>query len=58
MSKEPETNRELYFYMEGKFESLSKEIRDIRKFVYWVAGISMITAATISVGIIEMIRTI
>jgi len=54
MEEEPRTIRELCFYIDGKFEGLTKEIRDIRKFVYWIAGITMVAATSISIGIIKV----
>ena len=51
--KEPETVRELYFYIEGEFSTLSKEIKNIKRFSYWIAGIVSVGVASISAALLK-----
>lgn len=53
MESEPQTIRELFFYIEGEFENLRKEVKNVKKFSYWVAGIISLGVTSISIAIIK-----
>lgn len=65
MSKEPKTIGELFFYMDGEFTRLQTEIKGVqdemenmKKFTYWVAGISGGSAATVFLGVCKLVGII
>jgi len=55
MGKEPNTIGELFFYMEGEFTRLGTEIENMKKFVYWVAGVTSVGVSTVLACIIKFI---
>ncbi len=55
MAKEPTTIGELFIYMEGEFIRLQTELDNIKKFTYWVAGISGASSATVFLGVCKLV---
>ena len=55
MSKEPKTIGELFIYIEGEFLRLQSEMENIKKFTYWVAGISGASSATVFLGVCKLV---
>lgn len=58
MSKEPKTIGELFFYMEGEFTTIRAEMKNMKRFIYWVAGISGASSATIFLGVCKLVGVI
>jgi len=58
MSKEPRTIGELFIYMEGEFLRLQSELENMKKFTYWVAGISGVSSATVFLGVCKLVGVI
>jgi len=58
MSKEPKTIGELFIYIESEFLRLQTELENMRKFTYWVAGISSIGSATVFLGVCKLVGAI
>jgi hypothetical protein len=38
--QEPKTVRELYFYMDGRFDTIETDIKNMRKVTFWIGGIT------------------
>jgi len=55
MSKEPKTIGELFIYIDGEFTRLQTEIESMKKFTYWVAGISGASSATVFLGVCKLV---
>ena len=58
MNREPETIGELFIYIEGEFLRLQTEIENMKKFIYWVAGVSAMTATSIFLGVCKIVGVI
>jgi len=58
MSKEPKTIGELYIYMDLEFTRLQADIENMKKFTYWVAGISGASSATVFLGVCKIVGII
>ena len=54
-SKAPETVNELYFYMQGEFKELRKEIQGERKFTGFISGFVGLIAGGVGASIILII---
>ncbi len=51
---EPKTIRELYFYMQGEFETINSKL----KLVFWVGGLAGMIFSGIIVGFFKLIKWI
>jgi len=58
MNKEPKTIGELFIYIDGEFARLQTEIESMKKFTYWVAGISGASSATVFLGVCKLVGII
>lgn len=58
MSREPKTIAELFIYIEGEFSRLQTEIESMKRFTYWVAGISGASSATVFLGVCKLVGII
>ena len=36
----PKNTRELYFFVKGQFDGIKQEIRNTRKFTFWIGGLT------------------
>jgi len=58
MNRNPETINELFIYIEGEFNRLQTEIENIKKFTYWVTGISGVSSMTVFLGVCKLVGII
>ena len=54
MNNTPRTIRELYFFVEGEFETLKSEIKNLRKITFWIASVTGSIITGIIIGILKL----